>query len=243
MINSYFQSGLAEGTTSEQRLIEALIIESIGIYGHDIYYMPRTSVKPDVLLGEDVLSQFTGLFPIEMYLNNVQGWEGNSEFMSKFGLMTNDSATFVVSKRRWEESVALQTTNLQLPLRPAEADLLYFPKTKAFFEIKFVQHLNPFFQLGKFYVYALQCELFTYSSENIITKNTEVDDRAADKTRDMLRYSILLQNGGILLNQTGEPILKESYPKDADGFDNTTDLNDESATLIDFSIENPFGEL
>jgi hypothetical protein len=244
MINSFFQRGLAaEGTYSEQRLVEDLIIESIQIRGADIYYLPRTSVKPDLVLGEDILSQFIQWYPIEMYLNNVQGWDGNSELMTKFGIQVTDQATFVVSKRRWEESVALQTDNLQLPLRPAEGDLLYFPLTRAFFEITYVNHLNPFLQLSKFYVYELRCELFNYSSEVIQTGNVEMDARAATKTRDQFRYSILLQNGGLLLNQSGEPIISQAYPEAADGIDDSVRFVEESNPLIDFDVHNPFGEL
>ena len=242
-VNPFFQRGLAEGTPSEQRLIEDLTIEAIQIRGHDVYYMPRTSVKPDMILGEDILSAFTQLYPIEMYVANVQGWEGNSELMTKFGIVVNDQATFVVSRLRWKEAVALQTTELQLPNRPAEGDLLYFPLTRAFFEIKFVNHLDPFFQLSKIFVYQLQCELFNYSSEAIITGNEEIDDRAAEASRDQYRYGLRNQTGGLVLNQLGEPIITQEYPEEADGLDDTVRFEEETATVIDFNVHDPFGEL
>ena len=156
--NFYFQSGNTSGTTNEQRLIEDLIIESIKIYGHDVYYLPRSSGNLDNILGEDVLSQFDTAIPLEMYLADIQGWEGNGELFTKFGISVTDQATFVVSKRRWEDTVGSSPEELlQLPNRPAEGDLIYLPKTNSMFEIKFVQHLDPFYQLGKFYVYSMNC--------------------------------------------------------------------------------------
>ena len=141
--NFYFQTGNTSGTTNEQRLLEDLIIESIKIYGHDVYYLPRVSVKQDNILGEDVLSQFDNAYPVEMYLTNIQGWEGNGELFTKFGIQVTDQATFVVSKRRWEDVVGSHPAELlQLPSRPAEGDLIYLPKTNSMFEIKFVQHLE-----------------------------------------------------------------------------------------------------
>lgn len=240
--NVYFQSGSNLGTTNEQRLVEDLIIEAIGIHGHDIYYMPRTSVTPDHILGEDPMSQFTSIYPIEMYLNNVQNWDGDGELMSKFGIQVTDKATFVVSKRRWEDSIASQTQDLQLPLRPAEGDLLYFPKTKAFFEITYVQHLNPFFQLGKFYVYSLQCELYQYSSENINTGDPEIDGRAIEKTQNLFAYQVLNQTGGALLNSAGLPIIRAAAKAVEDSFDDTTPFQTEALDIIDFSVTDPFGE-
>lgn len=243
-VNHYFQSGNTSGTTGEQNLIENLIIESMKIYGHDVYYLPRTSMKHDAVLGEDVLSQFTQSFPLEMYLNNIQGWEGNSELMSKFGIQVTDQATFVVSKRRWEDEATLNNIELQLPLRPAEGDLLFFPKTKAFFEIKYVQHLDPFFQLGKFYVYSMQCELYQYSSEHIITGNEEVDVRAVEKSRDQYNHLFLLQSGGVFQSQAGGPIILESYVTDAEPFDDTDNFLEEAHDgIVDFDVVDPFGVL
>lgn len=240
--NFYFQSGTNIGTTNEQRLVEDLIIEAIQIKGHDIYYMPRTTVTPDHILGEDIMSKFTQVYPIEMYLNNVQGWEGDGELMSKFGIQVTDQATFVVSKRRWEDAVASQATSLQLPLRPAEGDLLYFAKTKAFFEIKYVNHLDPFFQIGKFYVYSLQCELYQYSSETIDTGNAEIDARAAEKTQDMFAFRLLNQTGGAFLTQSGTPLILASSSETEDSFDDTTPFQTEALDVIDFDVVDPFGE-
>ncbi len=173
-VNVYFQDGKNTGTRNEQFLIEDLIIESLKIYGQEFFYIPRTIVSKDEILGEDRLSQFKSSFPIEMYFENVDSLGGQGAFIQKFGLMMEQSATLVVARRRWEQLVG-RFGQTQLPNRPNEGDLLYFPLTKGLFEIKFVQHQDPFYQLGKLYVYKLQVELFQYSSERIDTGIAQVD--------------------------------------------------------------------
>lgn len=241
-INPYFQGGLSIGVTSEQRLIESIIIQAIGIFGCEVFYIPRTSVNPDKILGEDVLNQFVRKFPIEMYLTNVEGWEGDGEQFSKFGITITDQATFVVSKRRWEEEVSLKTNNLQLIHRPAEGDLIYFPLTNALFEITYVQHLDPFFQIGKFYVYSLQCELYQYSSEVIDTGIPDLDLQAELRTTDIYLYALENATGGNLLNSKGLPIIRATYnSRQQTPMTNTPDFALEGASVIDFSEANPFG--
>ena len=168
--NVYFTNG----TGSEQLLIEDIIIESLRIYGQDFFYIPRTLVSKDEILGEDRLSKFTSSFPIEAYFENVDSLDGQGAFIQKFGLMMEQSATLVVARRRWEQLVGRFGVTI-IPSRPCEGDLLYFPLNKGLFEIKFVKHQDPFYQLGKLYVYKLQVELFQYSSENIDTGIAEVD--------------------------------------------------------------------
>jgi hypothetical protein len=169
-VNVYF----SQGTRNEQYLIEDLIIESLKIYGQEMMYIPRTLVSKDELLGEDRLSQFKAAFPIEMYFENVDSLDGQGAFISKFGLMMEQSATLVVARRRWDQLVGRYDVT-QLPQRPCEGDLIYFPLTKGLFEIKFVKHQDPFYQLGKLYVYKLQVELFQYASEAIDTGIKEID--------------------------------------------------------------------
>ena len=168
--NVYF----TQGTRNEQYLVEDLIIESLKIYGNEFMYIPRTLVSKDEILGEDRLSKFTSSFPIEMYFENVDSFEGQGAFIQKFGLMMEQSATLVVARRRWDQLVGRYGVT-QLPNRPCEGDLIYFPLTKGLFEIKFVKHQDPFYQLGKLYVYKLQVELFQYASEKIDTGISELD--------------------------------------------------------------------
>lgn len=168
--NVYF----TQGTRNEQYLIEDLIIESLRIYGQEVMYIPRTLVSKDEILGEDRLSQFKSAFPIEMYFENVDSFGGQGAFIQKFGLMVEQSATLVVARRRWDQMVGRYGATT-LPNRPNEGDLIYFPLSKGLFEIKFVQHQDPFYQLGKLYVYKLQVELFQYASEAIDTGVPQVD--------------------------------------------------------------------
>ena len=180
--NVYF----SHGTKNEQYLLEDLIIESISIWGSDFYYVPRTLVGKDEILGEDRLSKFKNAYPIEMYLETVDGFEGQGAFIQKFGLMMEQSATLTVARRRWEQLVG-QYGQTQLPNRPAEGDLLYFPLTKGLFEIKFVQHQDPFYQIGKLSVYKLSVELFQYSSEKIETGVEDIDAFESLKTLDVTK--------------------------------------------------------
>ena len=168
--NVYF----TQGTKNEQYLVEDLIIESLKIYGQDFFYVPRTLVSKDEILGEDRLSKFTSSFPIEMYFENVDSLDGQGAFIQKFGLMMEQSATLVVARRRWDQLVGRYGQTI-IPSRPCEGDLIYFPLTKGLFEIKFVKHQDPFYQLGKLYVYKLQVELFQYSSEQIDTGVSAID--------------------------------------------------------------------
>jgi len=169
-INPYFTNG----TKNEQYLIEDLIIESLRMYGNEVMYIPRTLVSKDDILGEDRLSHFKYSFPIEMYFENIDSFGGSGFMIQKFGLMVEQSATLVVARRRWEQLVGRYGVTT-VPSRPNEGDLIYFPLTKGLFEIKFVQHQDPFYQLGKLYVYKLQVELFQYASERMDTGNKEID--------------------------------------------------------------------
>jgi hypothetical protein len=175
--NVYF----SQGTKNEQHLIEDIIIESLKIYGNEIFYIPRSLVSKDNVLGEDRLSQFKTAFPIEMYFENVDSFGGQGAFIQKFGLMIEQSATLVVARRRWEQLVG-RYGQTQIPSRPNEGDLIYFPLTGSLFELKFVQHQDPFYQLGKLYVYKLQVELYQYSSERIDTGIAEIDTFESLKT-------------------------------------------------------------
>ena len=168
--NVYF----TQGTRNEQYLVEDLIIESLKIYGQEFFYIPRTLVSKDEILGEDRLSEFKSSFPIEMYFENIDSFDGQGQFIQKFGLMVEQSATLVVARRRWDQLVGRYGQTI-IPTRPCEGDLIYFPLSKGLFEIKFVKHQDPFYQLGKLYVYKLQVELFQYASERIDTGVPEVD--------------------------------------------------------------------
>jgi len=241
--NFYFQNGDTSGTTSEQRLVESLVIESLKIYGHDVFYLPRTLVNRDTIFDEDALSKFTQSYPLEMYLENVEGFEGEGDIFSKFGIEIRDSATFVLAKKRWEDLVDTSGGTFQLEARPAEGDLLYFAKTGSLFEIKFVEFQNPFYQLGKIYVFRLQCELFEYSSEALDTGNTEIDVIEDNNSLDTFLYQLKTETGDNLLTETRDALIKEDYAT------NKTNANTDNADfmnfsdILDFTEVNPFGEV
>lgn len=241
--NFYFQSGNTSGTTNEQRLVEDLVIESLKIYGHDVYYLPRQTGNLDGILGEDALQYFDQAYPLEMYLENVQGFEGEGELFTKFGFEFRSSATFVVAKRRWEEGVA-QNAIVQLPNRPAEGDLLYFSKTKTFFVIKYVDFLNPFYQLGKIYTYKLQCDVFEFSSERIDTGIDEIDSLIDKSSQDVYRFQLLQESGDFVLNTSDDSIILEVYATaDTDPQSDNDEFEVEAEGILDFTAFNPFGEV
>jgi len=159
--------------STEQHLYEDLVVESLRMYGQDTLYLPREIVEEDSILGEDVQSTFGDAYGVEMYIENPEGFEGEGDLMSKFGVEIRDQATFVISIRSWERFVSLDT-NLATSLRPNEGDLIYLPLSGSLFEIKFVEHEMPFYQVGKLFVFKLQAELFEYAGEDFDT-GTDAD--------------------------------------------------------------------
>ena len=162
------------GSAQEQKFIENMIVESIEIYGQDTYYLPRTYVNRDTVLNEVETSNFTRALAVRAYVNNVEGWEGQGELLSKFGVRVEDKTTFIFSRKKFEEKVD-DNAVLNVEGRPNEGDLIWFPAAKHLFEVKFVEAERPFYQLGKGYVWECQCELFEYSDENIDTGVAEID--------------------------------------------------------------------
>ena len=163
-----------QAVKSEQNLVEDLVVESLRMFGHNCYYLPRKIVNEDTILGDAANSSFEDVYEVEMYLEGVEGFEGESDLYSKFGVEVRDSATFVISRRTWERFVSLDA-NLATGLRPNEGDLIYFPLSKSLFEIKFVEHENPFYQLGKLFVFKMNCDLFEYSGETFDTSIEALD--------------------------------------------------------------------
>jgi len=186
--NVYFDTG----TKPEQTLYEDLMIEQLKIYGQDVFYIPRTLVKEDNLFGEDTLSKFGDAYLIEMYFENVEGYEGEKEIMSKFGLQMNEDVTFIVARRRFEQLVS-HDSNLIVKTRPNEGDLVYFPKVKKIFEITFVDHDDPFYQVHNLPAFKLKCKTFEYSSEDLDTGITEIDAIETDNSLDMLSFQFTME--------------------------------------------------
>ena len=165
-----------QGHSGEQTLVQNLVDEQIKLFGSDIYYLPKTVLK-DATLDEVRYTKFQDQFQIEMMLVNVMGFGDNAEFVSKFGLRITDEIIFRVSTKRWDEEVAehSMSAKLEVPSRPNEGDLLYYPLTEDLYEIKYVGKEEPFFQFGKIQFYALTAELYEVGSDDLATGVAEID--------------------------------------------------------------------
>jgi len=167
--NYYFEN---YSNSMEQELIEDLVIESIRIFGIDCWYIPRTISAKDDLLNEDSLSVFDDARMIEMYVKNVDGFEGEGDFLSKFGLQIRDSMTLTVANRVFDTEIGAVTEQV----RPNEGDLIYFPLNRKMFQVMHVEHEAIFYQMGQLQTYDLRCELFEYSGERFETGYEFIDD-------------------------------------------------------------------
>jgi len=175
MLNPFFQ----QGSSGEQSLVQDLINEQLKIYGIEIYYIPRKYVNEKTILREVVNSKFDDSYPIEAYVDTYEGYDENPTLLSKFGIQQTNEVSLVISQERFENYIAPLMKNesdVKLSSRPKEGDLIYFPLGDRLFEIKYVEHEKPFYQLQKNYVYTLKCELFRYGNEIIDTGIEEIDD-------------------------------------------------------------------
>ena len=179
-----------QGTASEQRLVQDLVNEHLSFHGVEVTYIPRKFVNRKTVLEEVQSSKFDDNFAIEAYVNNFDGYSGAGDILTKFGVSVRDELMLTISKERFEDFIApfmsgqddgTDDSELITPTRPREGDLVYFPLGQRLFEIKFVEHEDPFYQLGKNYVYMLKCELFEYEDEVIDTTNYEIDTQVQDE--------------------------------------------------------------
>jgi len=186
-LNSFF----LQGSQSEQRLIQSLINEQLQIYGVDVVYLPRKIINKDTIFTEIQSSEFTDTFQLEAYVNTYEGYTGAGDIMTKFGMSLKDELIVTISKERFEDFISpflssFPSSEIEVSGRPREGDLIYFPLGKRIFEVKFVEHEKPFYQLGKTYVYELQCELFELEDEmggwnQTSTTTEEIDDTLSDQ--------------------------------------------------------------
>lgn len=175
MLNPFFQ----QGSKSEQNLIQDLINEQLRMYGVEVHYLPRKYITEKTILREVIQSAFDDAYPIEAYLENYEGYADNTTILSKFGIQSTQELTVIISQERFKTYISpllKNEPNIKLSTRPKEGDLIYFPLGDRLFEIKFVEHEKPFYQLQKNYVYTLKCELFRYEDEVIDTGVSEIDD-------------------------------------------------------------------
>jgi hypothetical protein len=208
--NYYFENF---ENSMEQTLIEDLVIESIKVYGMDVWYIPRTlstlqngvRVIRDDILNEDDLSTFNDAYMAEMYVKSVDGFEGEGDFLSKFGLEIRDSITMTIAKRTYESEIGTNESNT----RPREGDLIYLPLNNKIFEIQHVEHESIFYQMGSIQMYDLRAELFEFSGERFTTGQKFIDE-AFDKVdlfvpSDSVTYGVKYDNGFLLMDTTKLP--------------------------------------
>ena len=183
MLNPYFQ----QGAKSEQNLIQDLINEQLKMYGVEVHYLPRKYMTENNIIREVIRSQFDDAYPIEAYVENYDGYGQNPVLLSKFGIQATNELTLIISRERYEDYISplmKNEDNVKLSTRPKEGDLIYFPLGDRLFEIKFVEHEKPFYQLQKNYVYELRCELFRYEDEVIDTGIDEIDNELVGDETD-----------------------------------------------------------
>jgi hypothetical protein len=175
MLNPFFQ----QGSKSEQGLIQDLINEQLRMYGIDVHYIPRSFITEKTVIREVIESEFNNAYPIEAYIDNYEGYGDNTTILSKFGIQSLNEINLIISRERFKNYISpliQNQTNIKLSSRPKEGDLIYFPLGNRLFEIKFVEHEKPFYQLQGLYTYQLKCELFRYEDELIDTDIDEIDD-------------------------------------------------------------------
>ena len=209
---------------NEQNLIDDLVIESIRMYGIDIIYITRSYQAIDTILNEDDLSIFDQTFEFEVYVKSMDGFEGEGDFLSKFGLQIKDTATFTVANRSFERYV---TKENYLKTRPREGDIIYFPLDGRMFEIKFVEDESVFYQAGSLYVYDMQCELMTYSNERFQTGRDNIDRYFASRDTTF---------EGTANTETLETLGSQ------DDFARNLVFEQEADNILDFTETDPFSE-
>ena len=230
----------------EQNLIESLITEAISIYGQSMYYIPRTIVNKDDVYGEDALTQYTKPYLICIYIKSVDGFGGDNDFMSKFGVEIRDQVVFSISQRVFNQCVGTYSNQP----RPGEGDLIYFPLNKKCFQVKYTNKFEMFYQMGSLQTWEMTCELFEYSDEIMNTGIPEIDSLQEHFSTNILDFTLLDSDGVPLINENNnylvvEPFIMGNIVKGAENDvipKGTDNFNTGSDTFIDFSHKNPFSE-
>jgi hypothetical protein len=218
-LNPYF----LQGSPSEQRLVQDLINEQLKMYGQDIVYLPRKIINQNTIIKEITASKFDDNYRLEAYITNFEGFGGQGDILSKFGVRTTDELTLLISKDRYENFITpflSSESNVTISNRPEEGDLIYLPIDNTIFEIKYVEGKKPFYQLNNLYIYELRCEVFEYEDEIIDTTIEEVDNAIKDfgyiQTLQMVGLGATQARAQVSLasSQIGSPFGKSVYAID-----------------------------
>lgn len=228
------------GNGNEQGLLEDLIIESIQIYGQDMYYIPRVLHKFDPIYTADDQSSFDNAYAMEMYIKSIDGFSGDGNFMSQFGVEIRDQVVFSMSRRIFQEEVGVNTNQV----RPNEGDLIFFPLNQKCFQIRMVNKFEMFYQLGGLQTWEVTCELFEYSGERMATGIPEIDILMHKWNMNSLDFLILDEDGNAITDENGAYLTLEG--SGVEDQDEGTAINDqiqrESNQFVDWSAIDPFSE-
>lgn len=226
-------------SSQEQLLLENLTIEAMGIYGHDIYYIPRKLNNYDPVYGADDQSSYEQAIPIVMYIESVDGFTGDLEFFSRMGAEVRNQFVFALARRTFEDEV----TSITSQIRPNESDLIWFPLNQRLFVIRYVDKYEFFYQLGKIYTYRCTAEVFEYAGENINTGIPEIDAVQKSMDNNILDFTIQTELGDYLMTEDGDYVVLESY---GEGIGDLSEDNDtiqqQSDQFVDFTSVDPFSE-
>ena len=227
-------------SSQEQLLLENLIIESIKVYGEDMYYLPRTLNNYDEVYGADDQSSYDTAYMVEMYIKSIDGFSGDGNFLSKFGLEIRDRVIFSVAQRIFSEEVGMHSNQV----RPNEGDLIYFPLNAKCFQIKYVNKQEMFYQLGALQTWEVTCELFEYSGEKINTGIPEIDILQTKFDTNQFTFAIRSDNdGSIIADEEGSILILEgSSMDDLIPAAENDEIQRESDLFVDFTAYDPFSE-
>lgn len=226
-------------SSQEQQLFENLVVEATAIHGLDVYYIPRNIVNRDKIYYTDDQSSYTNPYLVAMYIENVDGFQGDGNFMSKFGLEIRDQIVLSIPITTFNQEIGAYTAQT----RPNEGDLIFFPLNKKCFQIKFVDKFQMYFQLGKVYTYKITCELFEYSNETFNTGIADIDAIQTNFSTNLIDWAVLDETGEPILTETSDYLVSEKYDLEViDPTSENKELQDESDTFIDFSESDPFSE-
>lgn len=236
MTNSVFPSQTYQ---PEQDLLDSLVIEAIGIYGQDAYYLPRKRLFVDDIMTEDRQGYFDEAVPLDVYVKTADGFQGEGHFLSRWGLEIRDQIVFTISRTRWQELVG---DPRGIP-RPDEGDLIFFPLNAKCYEVRYVEKWPVFYPLGTLPMFDLVTELFENSGQKFTTGIPAIDSIMQPLTLDVFQWSVTNESGQQVVLPSGDYWVADDYdPVIADPLDQSASIEAESLQITDFSETSPFGD-
>ena len=228
--------------SSEQDLIESLIVESMGIYGHTISYCPRTLIAKDDIYGEDAISEYNNHYDFDVYIKSFDRFEGDGSFLSKFNLEIRDQTIFTIARRPFMNEIGSYEPNIT---RPREGDLIYSTMLKKLMVIMSVNSTAVFYQMGELQTWDCTCEVFEYSSERLNTGVEEIDAIGENFSLDEEGMGILTNAGKHIVDNDGFSLILGQIDIDGqsdDVFADNDEILAEGSSIVDWSSRDPFSE-